>query len=134
MFTTFYFCALTGRIPEKGKVKASWHVKLKYIKKSLNLEMYTLINLVTLIFSFIPSTVILRLFVIEKGGRARDPDTGRFVSKRYVKVASLVTSMLCYFFIEPIMSNLISDICSYNPLNVYLLLIVGIIIYFFILK
>jgi len=101
---------------------------------TLNNKMYSLIDLVILIYSFFPSTLIIRLFVMEKGGRPRDPRTGRYVSSWYVKVVSLVAAMFSYFVAEPVMSNWISNFCAYNSSNVYFLLFIGIALYFFALK
>ncbi|MCD6240753.1 hypothetical protein J7K27_04425 [Candidatus Bathyarchaeota archaeon] len=96
--------------------------------------MNSLVDLVILIYSFFPGVVLLRLFVIEKGGRPRDPRTGQFVSRRYVKLVSLIVAIFATFYINPIISDWINNFCSSNPSNVYFLLVLGLILYFVVLR
>jgi len=96
--------------------------------------MLTLIDFVVLIWSFFPSAIIYRMFVVHKGGKDRDPDTGRIRSKLSILSINLGAAIVSMIFIYPMMTKLINDLCSKNPFNALILLVLSLILYYKILK
>lgn len=96
--------------------------------------MFTLIDFVILIWSFFPNAVMYRMFVVQKGGRERDPDTGRYRSKTFVLTLNLGAAVVSWVFLYPMMTTVINNLCAGNPLMVWLLLGLGFLIYYKLLK
>ncbi len=96
--------------------------------------MFTLIEIVALIWSFFPVTLIFRRFVVNKGGRERNPNNGRFVSRSFSLTIGLLATFICAYFVNPFMISIIGDLCGGNTLLESLLLVIGLVIYYKILK
>lgn len=92
------------------------------------------VSLATLIWSLFPAAMLVRLFVVRKGGRERDPGTGQYRSGLFVKFVSLFAAIFSYYITEPIISSIFNDQSSKVPFFAPISLLLGILMYFLILK
>jgi hypothetical protein len=75
-----------------------------------------------------------RFFVVQKGGRDRDPFSGKYRSRTFILTLNLAVAFASWFYVYPLMETYISNFCANNSFNIFLLLSIGLVVYYKLLK